>query len=286
MHPEPLGVKKSSAPKRNVYYVHPDDLLNGPSLVDHARSKLLYNELAPLYELLTNRNTEREAKFLLKIIERYVPGKVRVLDIGCGVGRYVEHLGPRHDVVGIDISEEMVRLAERAHPASRFHKMDMRRIELESAFDVAICMWTTFNYLSKPEEVGAFLRGVHQHLKRNGILIIDMKNCELDPKSPRTRTTKNNKYELKLTVHKHRIGPCIEGIYIYSVKDLEVGDEWTAVDQELAMAYTLDDLSRFTQGYFGLRQTFGDYDIDEEYRPDTSDRLIMVLSKLEDANKL
>jgi len=47
-----------------------------------------------------------------RILARFVHPGMRVVDLGCGIGRVLRHLAPRcREIVGIDVSEEM---AERA----------------------------------------------------------------------------------------------------------------------------------------------------------------------------
>src|SRR2546427_7361268 len=126
---------------RDIYYESPTDFAEGGrSLVEHAKKKLLYNELAPLYDLAISRDTQREVNFLIDLIETFRPSSKSILDLGCGVGRHAGPLSNRHEVTGIDISGKMIRVARKRYPECEFHEMDMRNITLERSFDVAIRM--------------------------------------------------------------------------------------------------------------------------------------------------
>jgi len=267
-------------PRWSIYYVSPTEYLrNDKSLVEHAKSKLLYNQLAPIFDMAVGRDNEREAGFVQQALNLYVPGKRRVLDIGCGVGRHAEHLGHSFDITGIDVSPEMIRVARLSHQKCQFTQMDMRDIRLESSFDSAICMWTTFNYLSTPADVNAFVSGVHKHLNPGGILIIDIKNYDHEPGYTRIHEVNTPNYNIKLSVHKHLVENLSEGVYIYEIRDVRESTDYFAIDQELNMTYKLEDVVRLTGASFQLIEAFGDYDMNEKFVPARSERIIMILRK-------
>ena len=157
--------------------------------------------------------------------------------------------------------------------------MDMRQIKLNKRFDFAVCMWTTFNYLSKPDEVRSFLMGIYTHLSPEGILIMDVKNYGHELTYTRAQECSNDEYRVKLNVHKHRVDHLSEGIYIYEITDLKTKRKWFAIDQELNVIYSLKDILSSTKQWFKLIRVFGDYDISQEFNPRTSERIILVLQK-------
>jgi SAM-dependent methyltransferase len=59
----------------------------------------------------------------------YIPAGARVLEIGSGTGDLLAAMEPRHGV-GIDISNEMVRLASSKHPNLEFHCMAAEHLDL------------------------------------------------------------------------------------------------------------------------------------------------------------
>ncbi|MFK7923108.1 MAG: class I SAM-dependent methyltransferase [Bacteroidia bacterium] len=82
--------------------------------------------------------------------------KARILDIACGPGNISQYLlSQRADfqLLGIDLAEEMLGLAERNNPSASFQLMDARNIrELQSGFDGIICGFG-LPYLSKEEAI-------------------------------------------------------------------------------------------------------------------------------------
>jgi SAM-dependent methyltransferase len=81
----------------------------------------------------------------------YVPTGGRILDAGCGVGRDVLAFVERgYDVVAIDASEEMVRLArERVGRRAAVHLMQFQDVRWRNGFDG---IWTCASLLHVPAE--------------------------------------------------------------------------------------------------------------------------------------
>jgi 2-polyprenyl-3-methyl-5-hydroxy-6-metoxy-1,4-benzoquinol methylase len=87
-----------------------------------------------------------------------VQGK-RVLDVGCGSGRYMIEYAHRgaQKVVGLDFSPQMLSLAralaaqEGVQERCEFLEADFRRSEFQERFDVVLAMGV-FDYLEKPVE--------------------------------------------------------------------------------------------------------------------------------------
>jgi SAM-dependent methyltransferase len=261
----------------------------GKSLVEHARSKLLYNELSTVYDLAAFHNTKREAAFLNNIVRRYCGKSIKILDLGCGVGRHVEllHRLYDHSVTGIDISRRMVALARRRCPGCSFRRMDIRKIRLAKRFDAAICMWTTFNYLSNKSDLNRFLDGVARVLSPSGIFILDLKNySKKGAWCCYSRESADKNYRIRLFIEKKIIKRRInEAIYVYFIRDLRNNRKFLALDQELNKIYGLREVRSITRGRFKVLKVFGDYNTDSKYEARRSDRLILVMRNVNDKRR-
>ncbi|QSQ20904.1 class I SAM-dependent methyltransferase [Pyxidicoccus parkwayensis] len=80
----------------------------------------VYGEIAPAYEALfpvLHRYEDRVERFLADVVK---PG-CRVLDVGCGPGLHTRGLDASMDVVGTDLSPEMLELARHARPSGAWH---------------------------------------------------------------------------------------------------------------------------------------------------------------------
>jgi SAM-dependent methyltransferase len=85
------------------------------------------------------KGTAQEVAFLIDELG-LTPGR-RVLDVGCGPGRHAVVLAAHGaDVVGLDISERFVALANAAGSSAMFVRGDARAMEYDGEFDAVICL--------------------------------------------------------------------------------------------------------------------------------------------------
>ena len=93
-----------------------------------------------------------------------------------------------HDVVGVDISPDMLSIAEPKLASYledgrlRLLNHDFRLSPIEEQFDCVLVTFYTFNYLLKDEEQTAFLEYVSAAMARNTLIALDLFY-------PRTRST-------------------------------------------------------------------------------------------------
>ena len=93
-----------------------------------------------------------------------------VLCIGCGSGEECEHirsLGAK-EIIGIDVSKELINYAKKSYPGIEFHVMDMRKINFpKSSFDF-IYSSLALHYLKDWTKV---LEKIHKILKKDGTFL-------------------------------------------------------------------------------------------------------------------
>ncbi len=99
-----------------------------------------------------------------------------LLDLACGEGFYTRQLknaGAR-DVLGVDISAEMIALAveeeERAPLGVRYACFDVAQLELEESFDLVTATYL-LHYSASQAELGEMCRRIAAHLKPGGRLV-------------------------------------------------------------------------------------------------------------------
>jgi ubiquinone/menaquinone biosynthesis C-methylase UbiE len=82
-------------------------------------------------------------RMLVELAKR-LPGRARVLDLGCGPGvPSTRVLAQRFDVVGVDISEAQIRSARENVPEATFIHGDLTEIELpEASFDGVTALYS------------------------------------------------------------------------------------------------------------------------------------------------
>lgn len=103
-----------------------------------------------------------------------LPINARILDIGCGPGnisKYISDKFPSSSITGIDISAEMIKIAQRMIPSGNFiHGNVTQLADLEGDFDLIICGFI-LPYL-EPQEVEQLIRQTSVKLKQGGILCV------------------------------------------------------------------------------------------------------------------
>lgn len=124
-----------------------------------------------------NRAIQLEQRLALRPWLQIKPG-MRVLDVGCGVGRWSRMLAARGaNVTGVDLSPTMIAQAQQRAAAEgvadrcRFSVQDLSRLEVEGPFDVVLGV-TVLQHILEPELLRAAVRRMTGHLAPGGRMIL------------------------------------------------------------------------------------------------------------------
>lgn len=138
------------------------------------------NDVETLEELLIYDDlpTEGQCDALVHVFNNFSSTQVRhVLDVGCGSGRHSFELSNRgYEVVGIDISEKVISLAENKKPKGstvRFFVGDIRTVDNQVLFDAAYAHNSTMAYFIQETEFLQALKRIHSSLTDDGLFIFD-----------------------------------------------------------------------------------------------------------------
>src|SRR5438034_2428288 len=121
-----------------------------------------------------------------------------ILDVGCGTGRVATALvADGHEVVGIDLSAPMLRLAEQrggalsADAAARlsFHLADMTTLDLGRDFALIVAPARVFQFMLTSAAQREALAALRTHLRPNGRLVLDLFDPLLDRVVPSADVT-------------------------------------------------------------------------------------------------
>jgi ubiquinone/menaquinone biosynthesis C-methylase UbiE len=126
-----------------------------------------YDRCAKAYEAA---RSDEAAPELALLTERLRKG-AKILDLGCGPGIPIARaLVQRYEVTGVDLSKEMIDLAQKNVPEARFIHADAMSIDLPSShYDAAIAYYSVFHI---PREVqGELFRRIQRWLKVGGYLL-------------------------------------------------------------------------------------------------------------------
>lgn len=140
------------------------------------------------YDAFINESKQVEADltFFQKIVDAQGGP---VLELGSGTGRAAWALAKEgHQVVALDLSEAMVRVAKRKGAAleqkvqkrARFVRGDMSDFSLDEKFAVVLIPFRSFQSIVSPAKQRRSLECIFKHLKRKGLLVIDLFDPLLD----------------------------------------------------------------------------------------------------------
>jgi SAM-dependent methyltransferase len=108
----------------------------------------------------------------------FVKNKGKALDVGCGcTGRLIELLlSEGFTPEGVDISEEMIRLARRRHPDLTFHHQDICEWSIEDKYDF-ITAWDSIWHIPLDQQKPVLAKLVSS-LNTDGVLIFTFGGTE------------------------------------------------------------------------------------------------------------
>lgn len=128
-----------------------------------------------------------QRRALRPYLPRATPKALRVLDIGCGVGRWSLELARRgHRVTGVDLSQRMIEEARRRAADARvpcsFSVGDTAVLDLDQRFDLILCV-TVVQHILEPARAAMAMVRMAEHLAPGGRLIL----LEAAPTAPTRR---------------------------------------------------------------------------------------------------
>lgn len=106
----------------------------------------LYREQAQQYSKFANESFSwqyLEKPLLDNVVSSFDPKPTKVLDVGCGMGRTLRYLLDKgiaaENILGVDISEEMLAIAKENVPEVKTVKSDLTKLSLKDKFDLITC---------------------------------------------------------------------------------------------------------------------------------------------------
>ena len=134
-----------------------------------------YAELAAFYDRLMTVDYVEKAAYWLDLFDRF--GDVRprtLLDLACGSGNLTAPLAANGiEMIGVDLSADMLALAQQKLPDTLFLQQDMRDIEIGGTVSGAVCALDSINHLRRTADVAAVFESVYRAIEPNGLFVFD-----------------------------------------------------------------------------------------------------------------
>ncbi len=132
-----------------------------------------YAEFANIYDRLILEDIDYTAiaDYIESTLSRLGKKANLVCDLACGTGTLTDILQKRgYDMIGIDLSPEMLNIAREKNPDILLLNQDIRTFELYGTVDALLCMTDSLNYIETHEDLFAIFKAA--------------KTCYLNPDAP------------------------------------------------------------------------------------------------------
>lgn len=226
------------------------------------------------HTLYKHRNHKEAQNFIQNLVSFLkLPKQASILDLACGKGRhsiFLNSLG--YNVIGADLSENSIDYANQfANEQLKFVVQDMRE-PYNFKVDAIFNMFTSFGYFDDDTEDIKVLKNIESCINTNGIAVVDYMNV--------TKVIENlvkseviEREGLTFNIKRH----LTNGFITKDINLLDGDKEFNF--QERVKAINLSKFKEYcAQADLKINYIFGDYNL-SEYNQQTSDRLILILSK-------
>jgi SAM-dependent methyltransferase len=136
---------------------------------------MIFNNLAAIYDIIyKKKDYSKEVEFLDIMLKE--TNSETVLDVGCGIGTRALLLSQKgYNVVGIDRSSEMIRLAK-SRASLDFRNIDILDFKGYEKFDCCIILFNVLGYI---DNIPKFFSVIKKHLKKRGLIVLDFWDSDL-----------------------------------------------------------------------------------------------------------
>lgn len=139
----------------------------------------MYEDFALIYDRFQEIDYDEFIKFYKQVFNKLDISPNCILDLGCGSGNITIKLAQQgYDVIGVDISEDMLSIAQNKAYESELDilllNQDMRELDYPQKTDVIISTLDCLNYLTEYDDVVSTFNAVNKALDDDGIFIFDV----------------------------------------------------------------------------------------------------------------
>jgi 2-polyprenyl-3-methyl-5-hydroxy-6-metoxy-1,4-benzoquinol methylase len=142
----------------------------------NSKKELLYekfHKLTNTQSKIINKNNFTY-EIILGILRKYIKGRTKILDIGCGAGTISFYLAKKgNEVMGIDISEKAIDACMKSTKKLNLNNINFKKMNFpyeipNEKYDIVLCIET----IEHLKDDSLALKRVFSLLKPNGVLIL------------------------------------------------------------------------------------------------------------------
>jgi SAM-dependent methyltransferase len=248
---------------------------------------LIYRDFARLYASGDYPEFSAHiAQLLPSLLKQYHLHPNHILDLACGEGTFaVAMVKQGFKVTGVDQSPDMLILARKKahaeHLTIPFIEMDIRRLKLNTTFDLITCWFDSLNYLLTYEDLEATFSNIIQHLNPGGFFIFDMNTTHwLATLAERHAVTIERETNDIFQVHRHSYDKDTHIATFHFIGFIKENDCWIRrVDEtHYERGYTLEEIHSCLDKA-GLSQVACFGSLDERLPPSSDSKRVWFITK-------
>jgi len=136
---------------------------------------LIYAKNGQYYDLVYgSKDYKKEIEIIERLIAKYKTNSGnKLLDVGCGTGEHLKFMVSDYDCTGLDINQNLLKIAATKNTKVNFMQGDMIDFELGEKFDVITCLFSSIGYVKTLDNLEKTLRNMFNHLNVGGLVIIE-----------------------------------------------------------------------------------------------------------------
>jgi len=154
-------------------------------------SSAYQDDLAHIHDVGFSFFARGAAPGVIQIFRRHGIHQGRVIDLGCGSGIWAaELIRAGYDVLGVDQSKAMIRLAHKKAPQAKFIQasfLDVKLPACDAVTSLGECLCYLFDAKNGPKELTKLFGRVYEALRPGGLFVFDIAQPGQIKKNDRVR---------------------------------------------------------------------------------------------------